>query len=630
MCMNESNFLSLRKTTRRTLSHLSPWLLRARMICAHFSLSVACSFPVCSVENDNGTDEEDDEAEEGEDAEDMEDEMQPDDEEDEDQDGEETKSADEEEEKAESDAPMVDSSTSRRPLRRQIFLFSATLMLSAAGREDASKVKHGKGKRREPATVLEKLADKITFQSNTTPFLVDLSSTHQVASTLEEVKAECVTEDKDYLVYYFLLMYPGKTLVFVNSISCLRRLVNLLQVLKMPALPLHAEMQQKARLKSLERFKARDTNSILVCTDVAARGLDIPKVPYIVHYQLPRTPEIYIHRSGRVARAGAAGLSFALVSESEQKNYRRLCLTLLKPEGIPSLTIDQGYMSQIRSRMNLAREVDEIANSSRKSKSKREWFLKNAEAMEMEIDEAELQIEEDGASDAEGDGKGAAAKDASVKLGNLQRELDFLLSKPLMHGTLSRKFYTLNAARGFDIGRESAQIAKAGVNALAANGVVQAGSQAQNVAVGTQARSLQGLPELLKKARTDAQAAATDAPAAQVKSKSKKKAKSVKPATIAPDAAPASAPAAPASAAAAAAAAPAVKATLSLSAKRKAPEAIAAAAPAKPAAAVQAETAASPAVAATPAPKKKQKTAPTAPASAPAGKPAKSAPKSAK
>lgn len=58
-------------------------------------------------------------------------------------------------------------------------------------------------------------------------------------------------------------------------------------------------------------------SSVLLCTDVAARGLDIPAVPHVVHYQLPRSSEVYVHRSGRVARAGATGLSLALVDETD-------------------------------------------------------------------------------------------------------------------------------------------------------------------------------------------------------------------------------------------------------------------------------------------------------------------------
>ncbi len=74
-------------------------------------------------------------------------------------------------------------------------------------------------------------------------------------------------------------------------------------------------------------------------TCVAARfvcahsGLDVPDVDYVVHYQMPRSAELYIHRSGRTARAGAKGMTLLLVGESaqEQKHYRTICHVLGKP-----------------------------------------------------------------------------------------------------------------------------------------------------------------------------------------------------------------------------------------------------------------------------------------------------------
>lgn len=75
----------------------------------------------------------------------------------------------------------------------------------------------------------------------------------------------------------------------------------------------------------------RDTeNSILIATDVAARGLDIPSVEHVIHYQTPRTSESYVHRSGRTARASKQGITILLVEPSELPNYLRLCRTLEK------------------------------------------------------------------------------------------------------------------------------------------------------------------------------------------------------------------------------------------------------------------------------------------------------------
>lgn len=69
---------------------------------------------------------------------------------------------------------------------------------------------------------------------------------------------------------------------------------------------------------------------MLIATDVAARGLDIPHIEHVLHYQTPRTSESYVHRSGRTARASRQGITVLLVEPSELTNYLRLCRTLGK------------------------------------------------------------------------------------------------------------------------------------------------------------------------------------------------------------------------------------------------------------------------------------------------------------
>jgi len=80
-------------------------------------------------------------------------------------------------------------------------------------------------------------------------------------------------------------------------------------------------MEQKQRLKNLEKFNA-EPNSLMIASDVASRGLDIPNVVNVIHYQTPRSPELYVHRSGRTARSLAEGLSVMLVSPDEMNIYR--------------------------------------------------------------------------------------------------------------------------------------------------------------------------------------------------------------------------------------------------------------------------------------------------------------------
>lgn len=89
--------------------------------------------------------------------------------------------------------------------------------------------------------------------------------------------------------------HPGRTIVFCNSIDCVKRLANLFGLLQCEPLPLHASMIQKQRLKNLERFRANPCG-LLIATDVAARGLDIPNVEHVIHYQVCRNViEIYLY-----------------------------------------------------------------------------------------------------------------------------------------------------------------------------------------------------------------------------------------------------------------------------------------------------------------------------------------------
>lgn len=90
-------------------------------------------------------------------------------------------------------------------------------------------------------------------------------------------------------------------------------------------------MIQKQRLKNIDRFKSNPLG-LLVATDVAARGLDIPLVQHVIHYQVPRTTENYVHRSGRTARANNEGIAVLMMDSSEVKFYTKLYQDLGRSE----------------------------------------------------------------------------------------------------------------------------------------------------------------------------------------------------------------------------------------------------------------------------------------------------------
>lgn len=84
--------------------------------------------------------------------------------------------------------------------------------------------------------------------------LSSLHGKHKLAEGLVETRVVCPTDDKDLFLWYFLLKYPGKAVVFVNSIDCIRRLNTIMQLVNLKPLILHGQMQQRQRLKNLDRF----------------------------------------------------------------------------------------------------------------------------------------------------------------------------------------------------------------------------------------------------------------------------------------------------------------------------------------------------------------------------------------
>lgn len=214
----------------------------------------------------------------------------------------------------------------------QTFIFSATL-----SKELQHNLKRSNRKRKSKGgSTLDDLIGMIDFRDED-PKIVDLSTKTRLASRLTESKVECLAKEKDLYLYYFLLRYPGRTLVFLNSIDGIRRLLPLLENLQFSVQPLHSQLQQKQRLKALERFRnsrlpSIHGSSVLLATDVAARGLDISDVDHVVHFQLPRTADTYVHRSGRTARAGQSGISLALVEPAEKRLWRDLGRSLKRGE----------------------------------------------------------------------------------------------------------------------------------------------------------------------------------------------------------------------------------------------------------------------------------------------------------
>jgi ATP-dependent RNA helicase RhlE len=127
-----------------------------------------------------------------------------------------------------------------------------------------------------------------------------------------------------------------QVLVFTRTKRGANRLAEQLDNDGIRATAIHGNKSQGARTKSLAQFKAGNVR-VLVATDIAARGLDIDKLPHVVNYELPSVPEDYMHRVGRTARAGQNGHAVSLVSRDEQR-------LLVDIEGLLKAKIDIEFL----------------------------------------------------------------------------------------------------------------------------------------------------------------------------------------------------------------------------------------------------------------------------------------------
>ncbi|PNJ33966.1 DDX24 isoform 6 [Pongo abelii] len=312
--------------------------------------------------------------------------------------------------------------------KRQTLVFSATLTLV---HQAPARILHKKHtKKMDKTAKLDLLMQKIGMRGK--PKVIDLTRNEATVETLTETKIHCETDEKDFYLYYFLMQYPGRSLVFANSISCIKRLSGLLKVLDIMPLTLHACMHQKQRLRNLEQF-ARLEDCVLLATDVAARGLDIPKVQHVIHYQVPRTSEIYVHRSGRTARATNEGLSLMLIGPEDVINFKKIYKTLKKDEDIPLFPVQTKYMDVVKERIRLARQIEKSEYRNFQACLHNSWIEQAAAALEIEL-------EEDMYKGGKADQQEERRRQKQMKV--LKKELRHLLSQPLFTESQKTKYPT--------------------------------------------------------------------------------------------------------------------------------------------------------------------------------------------
>lgn len=171
------------------------------------------------------------------------------------------------------------------------------------------------------ATMSEEVKDLATV-SLVKPVRVFVDSNREVAFNLRQefvrIRSNKETDREPILAALVCRTFRDHCMIFVQTKKQAHRLHILLGLLGVSVAELHGNLTQPQRLEALEKFKKQEVD-VLVATDVAARGLDIHGVQTVINFVMPATLEHYIHRVGRTARAGRAGVSVSLAGEQERK-----------------------------------------------------------------------------------------------------------------------------------------------------------------------------------------------------------------------------------------------------------------------------------------------------------------------
>lgn len=169
------------------------------------------------------------------------------------------------------------------------------------------------------ATQTTKVQDLARISLRPGPLYIDVDGTETTSTvtTLSQGYVVCPSDRRFLLLFTFLKKnLKKKVVVFFSSCNSVKYHGELLNYIDVPVLDLHGKQKQQKRTNTFFEFCNAETG-ILLCTDVAARGLDIPRVDWIVQFDPPDDPRDYIHRVGRTARAGKVGKSLLFLLESE-------------------------------------------------------------------------------------------------------------------------------------------------------------------------------------------------------------------------------------------------------------------------------------------------------------------------
>ncbi|XP_036360192.1 probable ATP-dependent RNA helicase DDX47 isoform X2 [Octopus sinensis] len=224
------------------------------------------------------------------------------------------------------------------------------------------------------ATMTKKVA-KLQRASLKNPVRLEVSTKYTTVDKLQQFYLFIPARFKDVYLTFALNEQSGKScIIFCNTCSNTQRIALMLRNLGISAIPLHGQLSQEKRLGSLNKFRSK-SNSVLLATDVASRGLDIPHVDIVINFDIPMRSKDYIHRVGRTARAGRSGKSITFVTQYDVELYQRIEHLIGKK--LPLFKVEEEEVMLLTERVSEAQrlaklELSESFNKKRKHKDDEE------------------------------------------------------------------------------------------------------------------------------------------------------------------------------------------------------------------------------------------------------------------
>jgi len=222
------------------------------------------------------------------------------------------------------------------PISKQVLMFSATI----------------------PNNIL-KLSSKYLSK----PIRISIGETNVVAKNIKQETIEIETDEKLNTLVTQIENRKGSILVFVKTKYGTEKLSKALSKNKIKSFPLHGGLRQSKRNTIMKNFRDMKFR-ILIATDVAARGIDVPHIEHVINYDLPQMAEDFVHRIGRTARAGSKGIALSFITKGDFAKWREIQKILN-----PKLVLKKHFSSK---RKTTEKSFKKNENEDRKKRRKKQ------------------------------------------------------------------------------------------------------------------------------------------------------------------------------------------------------------------------------------------------------------------